>query len=264
MHYTKSKREKVSTCNICRKEGALSWDHVPPKGGINLTSVQMQTVFSLMTQDQEKPSLRESQNGVKYRTICKECNELLGVQYDPVINNFAIEVGRYLNSSLELPKIVHHSVKPQRLLKAILGHLVAAKVNIENTTFDRVARNYVLDENAKLPSNIHVFYWIYPYDCSVTMRDFGMFTPRGTFNEPAIFQVLKYFPVAYLCCDKTQYDGLSSFNAFRDYALDDACELPIELNRIEEPYWPESPGGNKNNVLFGGESASNAIHSIPR
>jgi hypothetical protein len=116
------------------------------------------------------------------------------------MNNFAIEIGRYLNSGLPLPRIVNHPVKIQRLLKALLGHLLAAKVDIENTHFDQLAREYVLDASAPLPEAIHVFYWLYPYDCSVTIRDFGMFTPRGTFNEPAVFQTLKYFPLAYLWC----------------------------------------------------------------
>jgi hypothetical protein len=264
MHYAKYKRDKKSKCNLCGHDKSLSWDHVPPKGGIELTVVQMQTVFDLMSGNQEKPKLRESQNGVKYRTICKECNELLGVQYDPTMNDFAIEVGRYLNTTLVLPEVVHHPVKPQRLLKALFGHLIAAKVEIENTKFDQIAREYVLDEDATLPEELSVFYWAYPYECSVTMRDFGMFTPRGTFNEPAVFQMLKYFPIAYLCVEKTEYAGLPSLNAFRDCGLDETFELPINLRRVEEPYWPESPSDEDNNVLFGGQSAANAIHSTPR
>jgi hypothetical protein len=264
MYYAKCKREKKSICNLCRKEKSLTWDHVPPKGGIELTTVQMQTVFDLMSGDQERPKLRESQNGVKYRTICKECNDLLGLQYDSTMNNFAIEVGRYLNSSLALPEIVQCPVKPQRLLKALLGHLVAGKVEVENTKFDQIAREYVLDESARLPGGLHVFYWVYPFDCSVTMRDFGMFTPRGRFDEPAIFQMLKYFPIAYLCSEKSEYAELDGFHAYRDYALDEECELTINLRRIHDPYWPESPSDEENNVLFGGQSVVNAIHSIPR
>jgi len=58
-------------------------------------------------------------------------------------------------------------------MKALLGHLVAAKVDIENTLFDQQAREYVLDINAPLPAEINIFYWVYPHDCSVTIRDFG-------------------------------------------------------------------------------------------
>ena len=34
LYLTKFKREKVSQCNICKRVKPLSWDHVPPKGGI--------------------------------------------------------------------------------------------------------------------------------------------------------------------------------------------------------------------------------------
>lgn len=264
MHYAKAKREKTSPCNLCREKKPLSWDHVPPKGGIELTKVEMETVFGLMAGDQENPKLRESQNGVKFRTICKECNELLGQHYDPELNDFAVSVGRYLKTSIRLPNVITHSVKPQRLFKSLLGHLVAAKVDIENTAFDVAARGYVLDETAKLPEDINVFYWVYPYNCSVTIRDFAMFTPRGTFNEPAVFQTLKYYPVAYLLTDKAEYANLNSLSQFRNCELDEEIDIPIDLTRTEDPYWPEAPSDENNNVFFGGQSAMNAIHARRR
>ena len=264
MKYATSKREKTSICNLCRKEKDLSWDHIPPKGGIEVSPVKMETIFSLMTGDREKPKTRESQNGMKYRTICSECNSFLGAEFDPIINDFANDVGRYLVSSLELPETISHPVKPQRLIKAILGHLVAAKVEVENTVFDQQAREYVLDVDATLPEDINVFYWIYPYDCSTTIRDFGMFTPRGTFQEAAIFQTMKYFPIAYLCCDKPEYADLENLSQYREAGLDEEIEIPINLQRVEHPYWPEAPSDDPKNVFFGGRSASNAVHAKPK
>ena len=145
-----------------------------------------------------------------------------------------------------------------------MGHLVAAKVNIENTAFDKAAREYVLDANATLPDGINIFYWAYPYDGSITIRDFGMFTPRGTFRHPSVFQTMKYFPVAYLCSSITEYDGLLSLNEYRDAGLDDEVEIPIDLTRLESPFWPEAPSDEDNNVFFGGESAANSVRAIPK
>ena len=264
MHYAKSKRNKKSICNLCREEKDLSWDHVPPKGGIELSTVQMETILNLMSGDRENPKIRESQNGMKFRTICSDCNSLLGSEYDPVINDFSISVGNYLNSNIKLPKVINHKVKPQRLMKALLGHLVAAKVDIENTLFDQQAREYVLDLSATLPKDINIFYWPYPHDCSITIRDFAMFTPRGTFNEPAIFQTLKYFPIAYLCCNKATYADLECLSWYREAGIDDEIEIPINLSRIEHPYWPEAPTDNDNNVFFGGQSAANSVHAKPK
>jgi hypothetical protein len=252
----------VSICNLCRQEKNLSWDHVPPKGGIELSPIEMNTILDLMSGDQEKPQTRESQNGMKYRTICSDCNSYLGTEFDPTINDFAISIGRYLKSNLQLPEVINHKVKPQRLMKALLGHLIAAKTNIENTLFDQQAREYVLDISAPLPDDINIFYWVYPYDCSITIRDFSLFTPRGTFNEPGIFQTLKYFPLAYLCCDKSEYANLSILSWYRNAGIDDEIELPISLKRVEHRYWPEAP--EDNNIFLGGKSALNSIHAIPK
>ena len=262
MRYVKYKREKESICNLCREIKPLSWDHVPPKGGINLTAVQIHRVFELITNPSEHSNFRISQNGVKYRTLCKECNELLGVEYDPTLNNFAIGVGRYLNSQLKFPEVIHHRLRPQRLLKAILGHLIATKVGIEDSKFDQLARKYVLDSTASLPDNINVFYWVYPYKSSVIIRELGKSTVEQNSQKLGIFQALKYFPIAYLCCEKEKYTGLDSFHSYRHYGLDEECEIKINLTRIEPENWPEFP--EKSSFLYGGQSANNAIYSIPR
>lgn len=264
MYYAKSKREKTSECNICRRVKVLSWDHVPPKGGIELSPVQMQTILQLFTGEPEVQKLRESQNGMKFRTICSDCNSYLGTEFDPVINDFATSVGRYLDSTIAIPQVISHEVRPQRLMKAIVGHLLAAKVDIENTQFDQLGRQYVLDINAPLPPEINIFYWPYPHNCSISIRDFGMFTPRGTFREPAIFQTLKYFPIAYLCCDKPEYANLECLSWYRDAGIDDAIQIPINLRQVKDPYWPEAPSDEENNIFFGGQSAANSIHVNPR
>ena len=264
MYYAKSKREKKSICNLCRVEKELSWDHVPPKGGIELTTVQMETIHALMIGNAENKKLRESQNGMKYRTICGDCNAYLGTEFDPTLNDFALSVGGYLQSTIKLPDTISHKVKPQRLMKAILGHIVAAKVEIEDTLFDQQARAYVLDIKAPLPKDIHVFYWLYPHDCSITMRDFIMPWPRGTLQKAAIFQTLKYCPIAYLCCDKPEYAQLDNLSWYRNIGIDDDIEVTINLRRTEHQYWPEAPSNEENNIVGGGKSAANSVHAISK
>ncbi len=202
MRYFKTKREKVGTCNLCREVRALSWDHVPPKGGIKISRMEMIFLLDLLG-GEEKPPVEESQNGVKYRTICKQCNELLGVEYDPHLNNIARAVGTCLISPIDLPRHMDFEVCPQRLLKSILGHMIAAKVSVENTKFDRVAREYVLDAQAPLPEEIHVHYWIFPYDISATIRDVGILVPINPKDANInIVQIMKYFPIAYIAGEK--------------------------------------------------------------
>lgn len=262
MHYVKTKREAFGLCNICSKEKSLSWDHVPPKGGINLSTMEMENLFNVFTTKEDVRKIRESQNGLKYRTICKECNEFLGRNYDPTVNEFALTVGRYLKSNLIFPKIIHHKTKPLRLIKGILGHLLAAKAEYDDASFDVQVRDFILDIDSKIPDNIHVFYWIYPYDCTIILRDFGMPSVRGRFDDFGFFQTLKYFPMAYLVSDKPQYEGLQLLTTYKDAGKDQEIDLPIALNRIKHHYWPEMV--DDKNLLFGGQAASNSVSASPK
>ena len=128
MHYLKLKRDKNGTCNICHGQGPLSWDHVPPKGGIQCTSVQIRSIFSVLTGETRDFKPTYSQNGLKYRTICKPCNETIGHKYDSALNEFSLSVGKYLGTSLTLPPTIQHPTKPAALIRSVLAHILAAKI----------------------------------------------------------------------------------------------------------------------------------------
>lgn len=262
MYYVKTKREKTGKCNICMEDKPLSWDHVPPKGGINLTAVEMETVTQVFAGDPDKRQLRESQNGVKYRTICKECNSLLGLKYDPIINDFSVSVGRYIKSNLKFPQVVNHRTRPSALMRGILGHLVAAKAEYDQASFDVQVREYFFDESKSVPSGIHIYYWIYPYTHIVIMRDFCMPAVRGNFGDFGIFHTLKYFPIAYLVTDKPKYEGLLELTQYRNLAMEEEVEIPIQLYRVEHFFWPEMV--DKGNLLLTGQSMESSVSARPR
>jgi hypothetical protein len=262
MHYVKTKREKFGKCNICALEKPLSWDHVPPKGGIELTPVEMESLFEVFTGDPKNRILSESQNGVKFRSICGECNALLGHAYDPVINEFACSVGRYIRSVLQFPRVIHHRTHPAVLMRGILGHLLAAKTDFEEVLTDVQIRNCFFDVTQAIPKEIHIFYWLYPYSQVVIMRDFVMPAVRGKFDEIGFFHILKYFPIAYLISDKPRYENLFELTRYRNLSLADEVEIPIQLDRTEHPYWPEMV--DDRNIIMGGQSISSSISAKPR
>ena len=262
--YNKNKREKVSVCNLCRNTRALSWDHVPPKGGIDISRTEMARLLDLMGSS-EAPAIEESQNGVKYRTICKQCNELMGVEYDPHLNALAREVGTYIKSAIKLPEQINIETDIQRVMKGILGHMVAAKVNVENSNFDRLARTYVLDKEAKLPDDIYIHYWMYPYDISATIRDVAIATPKADGNlDLNIVQIMKYFPIAYIAGEQERYRQLSSLSKYRNLEINDVVEFKLNIKRKEKPFWPEEPLDEENSVLVVGKSGGYAVYGRNR
>ncbi len=261
--YIINKRAKYGPCNICQRNDQLTWDHVPPKGGIGLAAVEMERIFDTFRGKPEKRAVGLSQNGVKYRTICRDCNGRRLKVYDGVINSFALSVGRYFKSNLVFTRVVHHRTKPVALMRAILGHLLSAKIEIDNAVFDKQIREVILDERKAVPQDIYIFYWLYPYRYSMTIRDLVMPARRGDRSQAGGFHVLKYFPVAYLVSQNVpEYEGLYELTKYRNLSIDEEIEIPIQLNRVEHPRWPEIV--DDGNILLLTKSTKNGIVAQPR
>lgn len=260
--HIKTKRAKTGPCNICRRDQPLTWDHVPPQGGVELTPMEQQTILDRLAGDQSNRSYSISQNGVKFRTICKDCNSRLGSRYDPILNQFALEIGRILKSTLYFPSVINIPTKPNALIRAILGHLLAAKADIDDTLIDQKIRPFIFDETASLPDNIKIFYWIYPYESVVILRDVIMPAVRGQFNKLGSFSIFKYFPIAYLVADLDQYEGLNELTVFQNLKANDLAKVPINLQVVHNPQWPEIV--DNGNFLAGGQSINSSLHAIPR
>jgi hypothetical protein len=58
----------------------------------------MRTVLQTLSGNPEKDKFNLPQNGVKFRTLCKKCNDWLGQQFDPTLNEFARDVGQIVTS----------------------------------------------------------------------------------------------------------------------------------------------------------------------
>jgi len=263
IYYAKVKRERVGLCNICKKRSPLSFDHVPPQGGIDVTPVEQETILQRFTSENNEKIYSISQNGVKFRTICGDCNnKLLGRRYDPVLNEFAIGVGRFLNTTLEMPPIIRCETNPNLLIRAIVGHLLAAKGDFENTTIDEKLRSFFLDESAEFPNDLKIFYWVYPYPYIFVIRDVVMPAVRGNLGTMGCFSILKYFPIAYLVCDLAQYEGLDDLTFYYDKNSSKVVNIPIKLKQLKHPQWPEIV--DDTNFIVGGQSLKSSVFATPK
>jgi len=75
-------------CVICRRERELTFEHIPPKGTGNNTSVKQYGMLESLTDIEVKPWEFEKmkwsqikQRGQGYTAICKECNNKMGSWY---------------------------------------------------------------------------------------------------------------------------------------------------------------------------------------
>jgi len=261
MIYTKYKREKIGLCNICPNKSSLTWDHVPPQGSIEIQHVEQENIFNRLTQKERKFNI--SQNGVKFRTLCSVCNnEELGGKLDPVLKEFSQTITRFLKTSIILPSIVEIETKPTALIRAVLGHLLAAKIERDDSEIDKKIREFVFDYSKPIPNEINLFYWIYPYNDIVILRDFSMPAVRNKFSEFGIFSILKFFPVAYLLANIDKYENLPSLTDYRNMDANQITKIILNLKNVKEQDWPErvDPG----NFIVGGASFNSSVYAKPR
>ena len=75
INYIKTKKEKIDICNICEQKKRLTWDHVPPKSSLINPSVYANTLFNDLPT--ESKYMKAYQSGIKFRTICEHCNNVV-------------------------------------------------------------------------------------------------------------------------------------------------------------------------------------------
>ena len=211
--YFSYRRPSVNgVCNICQSRTRLTFDHVPPAGCGNREDVEVNSMYYVLADadGERKPTIIQS--GLKYRTICKKCNEFLGHQYDPALIALAKFVSHALTSPLILPRPLNIRTRPAAILRSVLGHLLAAKIETDSSLFDNEVRPCILDATIPVPEKYRLHYWIYPYRTAVVMRDsLSIELAMSSPNRHIYFQLLKFYPIAFCVLDRSDITTPPSF-----------------------------------------------------
>lgn len=250
---------KRGICNICGNSDTLTEDHVPPKGSIRVKQVEMFHIVDILgVENPPKKKGRKLQDGVKFRTLCPFCNnKRLGLEYDPALNHFSNIVSSYLKTSITLPERLSVNIKPNRVIRAVLGHLLAVSLNCHDLgTMTMAAREYFLKSVAHFPSGMKIYYWIYPYNKQVLVRDGLLFF---CFSKKIIrFWLMKYFPLGFIVTweqpEEIQID-LECLDFYAGGDINSVVDVPVNLKNIPSPVWPEEPTDDCA-VLYGNRAIS--------
>lgn len=257
---------KQGQCNICGDEGPLTEDHTPPKGATRIGQVEMHHIAELLSAEKAGSKGRISQNGVKFRTLCKRCNNhLLGSNYDIAFNEFSKRVYSYLSSPIELPKVMHIRAKPQKIARALFGHLAAMGINrYPKGSHTAELTEWFLNESKPLPEYLDIHYWIYPYKTQVLVRDAALRNLHA--EDTALIWLMKFFPIAFMMVwNKPRgydYPQFPNFNHWRALGSDEEVEMPIYLDTIPHERWPEAP--ENQSFLAYGDTAMGVLEKPKR
>lgn len=268
--------EKIGFCAICGEKGPLSRDHVPPKKCNNLNDVEIRALMPSYSTSKISAGTT-SQRGTHFKTLCSVCNNTrLGVYYDPALVDFSNEVTSVAlgakSKNILLPRKVHSFIRPQRIARAVVGHVLAGLAVEESmqglfdSSFSNSLREYFLNDKANLPSNIDIYYWLYPSRRQVLVKHMGksVVTTEGK-RETVVGHVFKFLPFGFwLLHDspRIKSDTIKPLLNNKSISLDQIEQVEIDLYNTPSLDFPETPLDNEF-VLLNSEYAveANRKHS---
>jgi hypothetical protein len=259
--YVNIDRGKHGRCGICLKRKELSWDHILPNKGVHYDELVLHSIHQVVNGELIKFRPRLSQDGLKLRTICRDCNSKLGSRYDHALIEFVDTIKLYGESNIYFQGEKSITCKPNAIIRSILGHLIAAKLEIDFSEYENSMRRHVFNENIPIPESLNVFYWAYPYKNLAVIRDTIMLKQKSQFGEVTGFQIYMFYPVAFLVTDLNQYENLKSLSSFNSLPPEKEAKIKINLNEQKDPYWPFK---TDDDIIVLGQAAHNSILGTER
>jgi hypothetical protein len=256
------KRESPGPCNLCREQRPLSWDHVPPRSSLGPEPVEMATIMQVLCGSPGRRVVSTSQNGVKYRTLCRDCNTRIGRDYDPALAQFVASIHARVKSSLCVPRTVAVSARPFELQRAVLAHVLAAKAELDGVVFDATVRDLLAKSSVSVPPAIKIFYWLYPFARTVVLRDFVIPTRGGARTQMAFCQLIKFYPIAFLVTDGPATLPFRELTAFRAAVAGDVADIPVDLAPVQPEDWPETP--RPGHYIFTSRAEQSSVVASPK
>ncbi len=214
----KSDRPTTDRCNICGHEKPLSEDHVPPKFWNNSKAKRYSLAFGTLDPAQAKHSFpQKANNGIAYRSVCRDCNSKLGGSYDKELQLFCESASRVIKSKLFIP-IISADIRVNRVSRGVVGHLLAAKNFYDDKCLIDVAlRNYLADDTALPPADLHLYCYPYHHSAIVVGRDL---VPVGNDVPKGMISVISSFPLSFILTEAS-IQGMTDLFAKCSHDIDE-------------------------------------------
>lgn len=230
---------ETSNCNICGQHSRLSKDHVFPKG---LLSFEDGVTDNMHFFQNQETSLSPKNKGVFFRTICADCNNFLGGSYDQALIDVVVSARKQLTSMLNLNamsfRFPEYSIAlettPSNVCRAVIGHLLAARISFDGPMMDDM-RSYVLDQDAVLPKNYHLYSWVFSKEEYSVSPECCLV---NTQSNHSTYDCYKVYPLAFLFTNVDwKIPGLIDLLS---YPNGNPASINYDCINHPHPDWPES------------------------
>ncbi len=234
-------------CSICLKREELTDEHIFPRGLVVPGTRQIRELLPIIDpQKRYRRSTKLSQNGLKVKTTCAECNNtLLGAKYDPALKHLYDEASlHFRNRHMLSGRFKIANIEINKVARAVVGHMLAADSHPSGRALKtREMRRFLFDETHSLANEYSILIWLYPSREQAIIRDIF---PLDSFSawKTTWMSAYKTFPLAFAFTQKKEkwpYKGIIDITDFLTKSVEDKVNITFSLNDIPHQRWPETP-----------------------
>jgi hypothetical protein len=139
----------------------LTENHIPPEAVGNDGFWIGRSYLTAASQGGEIFRGRAFRGGLRFRTLCRDCNTGLGGREDRAIIDFFDRVRKRLESRIITTAIVRVPAKPNLIYRGLLAHLISANDSGVPCLFDTEARDIFFGRRHIRLSSWNLFYWMF-------------------------------------------------------------------------------------------------------
>ena len=207
------------------------------------------------------------QGGTHFRTLCEKCNSgHLGTEYDPELvklcNQIRILAEAVRRKEIALPSDVLVFVKPQRIARAIVGHILAAnaveeaKDGLVSAPLPDALRRYFLDDASVLPREVDMYFWVYPSRRQVIVKGAGKISLK--YSGVILGHILKFLPLGFWVVWEKPLNlsiNLPTLVPDKRMGIDDISQMRVDLTNIPHLNFPEEPTSDEVILMHDGSTS---------
>jgi hypothetical protein len=134
-------------------------------------------------------------------------------------------------------------VQPNRLVRSVIGHLLAHGLDLptEGDVFVQM-RAFFANEQATLPSDYRMYCWLYPYNDQFVAQALGRMTRMG--GAFVVMSVIKFYPVGFALVKGSWEEAmpnLARLDTLLTENIDAKAVLTLPTSDLPGRRWPEAP-----------------------
>lgn len=239
-------------CSLCGEHSKLCFDHIPPQSCGNTNDVFYYTYDQFIKDPLKKFKKKHSQNGVKYKYICENCNNLMGAKYDP-------ELAKFRNVALDLiegTSVSDKKIEVKNVVKSIFGHFIASAPYDIKSVLDEEMTNFYMDKPNSVLTDYSLYTLFYPHQKTIfVFKNYavGQVLPQGIDLPKGVLSSLYFFPFAFIFMKKQKYSrgiDLIEFLNTEDRHFELKKNDWIFNNKVLGPIWPCEAGDDGSSSSF--------------